>query len=115
MDLRFLVVGGRFTVSLDFELHWGVHDRLSVDEYRTHLLGAREIVPRLLELFVARRVSATWATVGMLFCGDRDELLTMLPKPTPTYADGMLSPYRLLGSIGADERTDPFHFAPGLV
>ena len=56
--------------SLDFELRWGMHDRLGLDRdlYRRNLEGAREAVPRLLQLFTRRGVRATWATVGALAC-----------------------------------------------
>ena len=43
---------GAFVISLDFELHWGVRDRLgSKDSYGNSLLGARKAIPRMLDLF----------------------------------------------------------------
>ena len=36
------------------------------------LLGARDAVPRMLELFAPRDIRATWATVGFLFCETKD-------------------------------------------
>lgn len=42
---------GGFVISLDFELHWGVRDHRSVDEYRPNLLGVRQALPAMLELF----------------------------------------------------------------
>src|SRR3954468_19543994 len=106
---------GTFVVSLDFELHWGVRDRLSVAEYGANLRGAREVIPRLLERFAAAGVRATWATVGMLFCESRDELIARRPERLPQYADSRLSPYPDIETLGADEREDPLHFAPSLI
>ena len=64
-----------FMVSLDFELLWGVRDHADRDSYGRNVLGGREAIPRMLDLFAAHEIHATWATVGMLFCESRDELL----------------------------------------
>ena len=65
---------GIFTISLDFELIWGV---LDLPYYKSFLplcaVERSEIVGRLLELFATYDVSASWCTVGHLFldqCGD---------------------------------------------
>ena len=64
---------GALVISLDFELHWGVRDKRPVDgPYRENLLGAREAIPRMLDLFEEFGVAATWATVGFLFAKNRD-------------------------------------------
>ena len=107
--------GGTFVVSLDFELHWGVRDRWSVGDHRARLLGAREAVPAMLELFEAFGIHATWAIVGFLFFEGKRELLDALPSRRPAYVDPVLSPYAGLAAIGASERDDPFHFAPSLI
>ena len=109
-------------ISLDFELAWGVRDSLGVDgAYRAHLLGAREMVPRLLDLFTERGIAATWATVGLLFAEGREEALAFAPDVRPNYADPRLDPYPALEGrdpnerVGRDERDDPLRFAPSLV
>jgi peptidoglycan/xylan/chitin deacetylase (PgdA/CDA1 family) len=106
---------GAFVVSLDFELHWGVRDHKSVDDYRENLLGSREVIPRMLELFESYGIHATWATVGFLFCENREELLASVPACRPAYDDPNLSLYSSLHEIGEDERSDPFHYAPSLI
>jgi len=51
---------GALVISLDFELHWGVRDRLSAEgPYRANLLGARAAVPRMLALFEKYGVAVT--------------------------------------------------------
>ena len=105
---------GALVVSLDFELAWGVHDSLGSDgAYRANLVGAREAVPRLLELFDAYGIAATWATVGFLFAESRDELDAYRPSVLPTYADRRRDPYAV--RVGEGERDDPLHFAPSLL
>jgi len=108
-------VPGKLVISLDFELYWGVCDKRSLSSYRDHLLGAREAVPALLDLFVEYGIRATWATVGFLFFGGRRELMESLPERLPRYRDHQLSPYRRLESLGESESSDPFHFAPSLL
>jgi len=105
---------GSLVISLDFELGWGVRDTLGVGgAYRDNLLGAREAVPRILDLLSAYEVAATWATVGFLFAESRDELLHYAPKRRPKYVDQRLDPYQ--EPLGAGEADDPIHFAPSLV
>jgi peptidoglycan/xylan/chitin deacetylase (PgdA/CDA1 family) len=101
---------GAFVISLDFELLWGVRDRRTVAQYGAHILGVRQVVPRLLDLFEAHAVRCTWATVGFLFFEDRDELLAHLPDLRPNYRDPRLSPYPDIEKIGPNERKDPYHF-----
>jgi peptidoglycan/xylan/chitin deacetylase (PgdA/CDA1 family) len=106
---------GRFVVSLDFELNWGIRDKISLPVYRDRLLGARVAIPKILSLFRAYGIHATWATVGLLFFETKTELLRSLPSVRPTYANRKLSPYADIGNIGHDEQRDPFHFAPSLI
>ncbi len=100
-------------ISLDFELRWGRRDRLGydMDAYRENLEGTREVVPRLLDLFVERAVRATWATVGAVACRDWNEYFSRAPAAA-----------RLTARAPIDDRRfadlDPhgrLHFAPDLV
>jgi hypothetical protein len=103
---------GALVVSLDFELHWGVRD-LPLELHRARILGAREAVVRMLDLFDEYGISATWATVGMLFAETRTEMEEFLPAVRPGYRDRRLDPYG--ERIGASESEDPLHFAPSLI
>lgn len=102
-------------LSLDLELYWGVRDHLELAAYKENLLGVREAVPALLKLFEQYGIHATWATVGFLFCRDKQQLLASVPKALPAYAEPRLSAYASLNKIGHDEAEDPFHYAPSLI
>ena len=106
-----------FVISLDFELMWGVRDHADRDNYGANVLGGREAIPRILDMFTKYGISATWATVGFLFCENRDELMDILPDPElrPTYDNPALSNYSYLSEVGVDEKADPHYFAPSLV
>jgi peptidoglycan/xylan/chitin deacetylase (PgdA/CDA1 family) len=105
---------GAFVLSLDFELHWGVRVRQRPDgPYRGHLLGEREVVARLLDLFEEFEIAATWATVGALFARSREELLQFWPVERPAYLDPRLAADR--EPLGEGEDDDPLHFAGSLV
>jgi peptidoglycan/xylan/chitin deacetylase (PgdA/CDA1 family) len=99
--------------SLDFELRWGMHDRLGMDRdaYRKNLEGAREAVPLLLDLFVRRGVRATWATVGALGCENWDEYFRRAPA-LPLYADARLAVNPRYAELDPE---GVLHFAPDLV
>jgi len=108
-------MSGQFVISLDFELLWGVRDHSDKQAYGKNVLGARDAVPRMLELFAARDIRATWATVGFLFCETKDELMASLPAERPAYTNPRLSNYTYLDEVGKDERSDPYYFAASLV
>jgi peptidoglycan/xylan/chitin deacetylase (PgdA/CDA1 family) len=102
-------------ISLDFELNWGVRDSRAGGGYRANLLGVRQAVPALLDLFERYEIHATWATVGLLFCRSRDEMVEAAPAIRPQYLDARLSPYAHMGEIGAGESADPFHYGASLI
>jgi peptidoglycan/xylan/chitin deacetylase (PgdA/CDA1 family) len=105
---------GALVISLDFEIHWGVRDIYSVcGSYRQHMLGVRQAIPQILDLFEAYDIGATWATVGCLFASSRQQLEAFYPKLRPEYEDRALDPYQEV--VGDDEVADPFHFAPTLI
>lgn len=104
---------GALIISLDFELYWGIRDLVGLERCRQRLAGTREVVPKILAAFGRHRIHATWATVGLLFCGDRAEALHAAPSRRPTYADPNLSPYPYLAALPDDDA--PLHFAPDLV
>jgi len=95
------MMSGQFVISLDFELLWGVRDHADKQAYGQNVLGAREAVPRMLELFEESGIRATWATVGLLFCESKDELMAALPAERPAYIDQRLSNYTYLDEVGS--------------
>jgi peptidoglycan/xylan/chitin deacetylase (PgdA/CDA1 family) len=106
---------GSFVISLDFELHWGVRDVVSVSEKRDHFLRARDAIPEVLRLFREYEIHATWATVGFLFARNKQHLMDHLPELRPSYTKRRLDPYAFLDEIGEDERSDPFHYAASIL
>jgi Polysaccharide deacetylase len=100
---------GNFVISLDFELMWGVRDHATRETYGRNVLGGREAIPAMLDLFHQRQIRATWATVGALLCESKDEILV---RANRTAAKGAAIPD--LTDIGADERRDPYHFGASL-
>jgi peptidoglycan/xylan/chitin deacetylase (PgdA/CDA1 family) len=108
---------GIFTISLDFELHWGGFEKWPLEKYRRYFLNTREVIPQMLSLFAEHDVHVTWATVGMLFHETREELMDNSPDLKPTYKMSALSAYQYISrvGIGQNEDQDPFHYAPSLI
>ncbi|RAW01289.1 polysaccharide deacetylase family protein [Pseudochryseolinea flava] len=116
---------GIFTISLDFELHWGGFEKWPLNrdpnapgiDYKTYFHNTRKVIPEMLELFQQHEVHVTWATVGMLFHRSKNELLANAPLRRPQYKVEQLSAYHYIYTkgIGANESDDPFHFAPSLI
>jgi hypothetical protein len=109
------MTAGRFVISLDMELMWGVRDKRSKEDYGRQVLGEREAIPAMLDLFERVGIHATWAVVGMAMCDGRDELLARAPEERPTYADPRQSTYSYLDEAGASEKLDPYYFAPSMI
>ncbi len=105
-----------FTISLDFELHWGVSDRHTVETYGLNLRNTRRAIDGMLELYKKYNVHVTWATVGMLFCRKKEELFSYVTEEMrPHYTVKSFSNYTVAEGAGADETADPFHFAPAVL
>lgn len=105
---------GTLTISLDFELYWGVRDKRTLDEYRENLAGVRLAIDSMLGLFRTHKTHATWAVVGFLFFEDAAELRRAAPSALPTYRNPRFSPYRYVDdAAGAIERD--LHFAPEVI
>lgn len=101
--------GGNFVISLDYELMWGVRDHATRETYGPNVLGGREAIPAMLDLFQKRDIRATWATVGALLCESKDELLARAE-----HAARKGAPIARLEDIGPDERRDPYYFGASL-
>jgi hypothetical protein len=134
-----MMQNGIFTISLDFELHWGGFEKWSLGagrlstgnattsgarflpvngfDYTNYFLNTRLAIPEMLNLFAAHETHVTWATVGILFHKDKISMLNHAPKLKPAYVEEQLSAYHYMVNkgIGEDEESDPFHFAPSLI
>lgn len=90
---------GAFVISLDFEKAWGMHD-VNVDgHYDEHLRNVDVVVPRMLQLFEQYEIHATWATVGLLFGNNYDELQPYIPVNRPTYKQKEFCSYKIVEQL----------------
>jgi peptidoglycan/xylan/chitin deacetylase (PgdA/CDA1 family) len=135
-------VAGIFTISLDFELHWGGFEKWPLaggglrvsgksfsgkaepgtrnpepGTFDQYFLNTRQVIPQMLTLFERYGVHVTWASVGLLMHTDFESLQKNFPALRPTYQHPELSAYSYIEQtgIGADETHDPFHYADTLM
>jgi peptidoglycan/xylan/chitin deacetylase (PgdA/CDA1 family) len=106
---------GIFTVSLDFELHWGVFDKRNRDERKRCYENTLRLIPAMLELFDKHGVHVTWASVGSLFAKDQQEWYELKPANEPAYENNIYSAYRYVRENGLDPRYKWAHFAPEII
>lgn len=106
---------GKFVISLDFELFWGVRDKRTIENYGTNILGVQQAIPAMLSLFDKYGVKGTFSTVGFLFAKNKEELLAGCPEMKPQYTEANLSPYNSFDKVGHDEQDDPYHFGYSLL
>jgi|TARA_B110000090_G_C13380006_1_gene445417 hypothetical protein len=102
---------GTFVISLDYEIHWGVFDAMTIENYGENLKNVNLVIDRLLVLCDKYDVKLTFATVGMLFAKTKKELLNFNPELKPTYTNLKFNPYQLVNSVGKNEENDKLHFA----
>ncbi len=107
---------GKFIISLDFELMWGVRDTKTIAGYGSNIAAVHKVIPGLLSLFEEFDIHATFATVGLLFFDNKEDLLQSLPQRIPNYLRQNLSPYNgYVQSIGDNEDADDYHYAGKLI
>ncbi len=106
---------GVFVISLDFELFWGVWDVASKEKYGDHITGVKAVIPALLNLFAQYDFKATFATVGILFAKDKEDLQSYIPEIKPAYSSPGYNVYdNEFNSLGYNEADDPYHFGYSL-
>lgn len=84
---------GKLVISLDFELLWGVFDKVVPSEKIEYFENTRRAIPKILDLFRAHEIHCTWAIVGMLFNNNEEEWRKNFPNELPMYEKKELSPY----------------------
>ncbi|MEO8720653.1 MAG: polysaccharide deacetylase family protein [Ginsengibacter sp.] len=100
---------GNFTISLDFELYWGMRDVVTIENYSENIRNVHVVIPKILHLFQEYEIHATWAIVGFLYAKDKVELLSIFPKELPQYTIERYNPYDYIDSNPLEKE---FHFAP---
>ena len=103
---------GSFTISLDFELYWGVRHVKQLSEYEENIRNVPKAIPLILDLFLKYDIKATWCIVGFLFFDNKESLLANLPNLLPSYFSKQLDPYAY---IHENDLAPLYHFAPELI
>lgn len=107
---------GKFVISLDFELMWGVRDLLTIEQYGKNVAGVQTVIPRLLDVYDKYGIKATFSTVGFLFFETKSELVAAFPNLLPSYNDPNLSPYNgHFEQVKENYADDVYHYAPLLI
>lgn len=105
---------GTLVISLDFELMWGMLGTGIEKKYRTNIIGEKEVISKLLQLFSKYNIHATWATVGLIFCDNINEIKKFIPKVKPNYENKKFSPYPIIDELNI-QNEDYLYFAPSLI
>ena len=107
---------GTFTISLDFELFWGVLENKNLEEYKDNLEGTWKVIPKILDVFKKYDIHATWGIVGFLFFHNINELENNFPEIVPKYRRKNLSTYEfILNNKKIIQDNFKYFFAPELI
>jgi hypothetical protein len=107
---------GVFVISLDFELHWGVSDHMTVNDYKENLDNTRRAIRQMLLLFDQYKIHVTWAIVGLLFCENKEDVLSRIKDiQKPNYQKSQFSNYNLVSEIGNNYTDDPYHYGNDMI
>ncbi len=105
---------GKFVISLDFELVWGIFDHIQLEQKKTYFENTLTVIPQLLQCFEKHNLAVTWATVGMLFNRNWEEWNTNMPDERPSYTNIALDAYAY-GLAHRQKGLDRYFFAPDLI
>ncbi len=105
---------GALVISLDFELLWGVFDKIEWREKKEYFQNTRKVIPEILHLFEKYEISCTWATVGMLFNENWDDWNSNISDILPNYENSKLSAYKF-GKAIQSKKNEELCFAPDLI
>ena len=103
---------GILTISLDFELLWGIFDKVGTRYRPEYFSNTRKVIPQMLDLFAKHEIHVTWATVGMLFAENEEEWKEYSPSFLPSYREKKYSAYHWAKVNGIRPEV---HFAPELI
>jgi peptidoglycan/xylan/chitin deacetylase (PgdA/CDA1 family) len=112
-----MVNNGIFSISLDFELHWGSFETMKTLNEKNHryFSNTRKVIPEMLSLFEKNELHVTWAIVGMLYLKNVEEWNKNLPSKIPTFKNPEVSAYEWVKKNGFSGENDNDHFAPELI
>ncbi len=105
---------GKLVISLDFELLWGVFDKVNFREKELYFQNTRKVIPEILNIFEEAGIAATWATVGVLFNKNWEDFAQNIPEFLPEYHNMSLSAYEYAKS-NMNEIDEYFCFANSLI
>ncbi len=108
---------GIFSISLDFELHWGSFETMKKlnEKSRRYFTNTRKVIPEMLSLFEKSELHVTWAIVGMLYLKNAKEWNENLPNQIPSFNNPEVSAYEWVKKNGFSSENDLEHFAPELI
>lgn len=66
---------GVLVVSLDFELIWGMVDKIYDKNVLKKVNNVKLVVPKILDLFKTYEIHATWAIVGLIMSENKEEII----------------------------------------
>lgn len=84
---------GAFIISLDFEMMWGVLDKRDIENYGANVLEGKRNISKLLALMKKYNIRSSFASVGMLFHKNYEELKKEIPMIKPSYENKAYSNY----------------------
>lgn len=105
---------GYLVISLDFELLWGVFDKVDFRDRKLYFENTLKIIPKILKIFEENEIHCTWATVGMLFNSNWKEWMQNQPDIIPDYTNEKLSPYKYTKTV-QNEKIEMLCFAKDII
>lgn len=107
---------GIFTISLDYELHWGVFDSKKLETYEKNIENESTSAIKMLERFEKFDIHATWAVVGFMFASNQAELVKIKKNiHLPKYENSRYNSYYLIDNNVTIFRKPYLYFAPEVV
>lgn len=107
-----MINSGKFIISLDCEMLWGMRDHADKSSiYGSSVLAGHDNMKELLYLFERYGIRATWAFVGMCLLKDKDEIREYSAVRRPSYQNQKLNNYNYIEKDYEEEGTDHYYYS----
>lgn len=107
-----MINSGKFIISLDCEMLWGMRDHADKSSvYGSSVLAGHDNMKNLLYLFEKYDIHATWAFVGMCLLENKDEIIKHSAERRPSYQNRRLNNYSYIEKDYEEEGTDNYYYS----
>lgn len=107
---------GKFIISIDFEMMWGLFDYDNIDNNINKIKNIHDVIKELCVIFNNYNIHATWAIVGFIFLENYSKLIKLVDHNDIKYKNNKYNVYNYIkNNKSLISNYQSLHFAPELI